>query len=239
MSSRRIGAARFGHALGDGLAMVNLSRQAIYRPSSAHSRDVFFADGDIAVLTPKLPVMDHDGSRRTPRDPRRWGTPSLAEKGGATALYAERNVRAAARRPRYLLGPSRRDTGKVFLDAMAIPEKQFREFHQVRIVACGTRWHAGMAAQFMIERLGRLPGEVDMEVNFATAIRSSIRILTVASANPAKPGPTAGGPRKRNRRGSPRWNLERMGNDPAKPTARFPRTPGGDRRGFTKDFTGT
>src|SRR5438552_9973140 len=44
---------------------------------------------------------------------------------------------------------------------MAITEKQFREFQHVRIVACGTSWHAGLAAKFMIERLARLPVEVD------------------------------------------------------------------------------
>src|SRR5207244_6630390 len=49
---------------------------------------------------------------------------------------------------------------------MAITEKQFREFQQVRIVACGTSWHAGLAAKFMIERLARLQVEVDYGSEF-------------------------------------------------------------------------
>jgi len=55
---------------------------------------------------------------------------------------------------------------KSFLDEMKITEKQFREFQNVRIVACGTSWHAALAAKFMIERLARLPVEVDYGSEF-------------------------------------------------------------------------
>ena len=44
--------------------------------------------------------------------------------------------------------------------------KEFKEFHQVRIVACGTSWHAALAGKFMIERLARIPVEVDYGSEF-------------------------------------------------------------------------
>src|SRR5438477_8748195 len=49
---------------------------------------------------------------------------------------------------------------------MQLTEKQFREFQQVRIVACGTSWHAGLAGKHMIEKLARLPVEVDYGSEF-------------------------------------------------------------------------
>src|SRR5205823_1114132 len=43
---------------------------------------------------------------------------------------------------------------------------EFKEFRQVRIVACGTSWHAALAGKFMIERLARIPVEVDYGSEF-------------------------------------------------------------------------
>ena len=44
---------------------------------------------------------------------------------------------------------------------MDITEDDFRKLSKVYIAACGTSWHAGLAGKFMIERLARLPVEVD------------------------------------------------------------------------------
>ena len=49
---------------------------------------------------------------------------------------------------------------------MDISAKEFKEFRQVRIVACGTSWHAALAGKFMIERLARVPVEVDYGSEF-------------------------------------------------------------------------
>src|SRR5262245_66009122 len=54
-----------------------------------------------------------------------------------------------------------RDTGKVLLEEMKISEQEFRRVEHVRIVACGTSWHAALSGKFMIESLARLPVEVD------------------------------------------------------------------------------
>src|SRR5438045_544206 len=44
--------------------------------------------------------------------------------------------------------------------------KDFREFKQVKIIACGTSWHAALAGKFMIEKLARIPVEVDYGSEF-------------------------------------------------------------------------
>ncbi|MGB6718977.1 MAG: glutamine--fructose-6-phosphate transaminase (isomerizing), partial [Candidatus Acidiferrales bacterium] len=41
-----------------------------------------------------------------------------------------------------------------------------RDFQNIRIVACGTSWHAGLAGKFMIERLAQVPVEVDYGSEF-------------------------------------------------------------------------
>jgi glutamine---fructose-6-phosphate transaminase (isomerizing) len=44
---------------------------------------------------------------------------------------------------------------------MEITDDEFRAARKVNIAACGTSWHAGQAGKFMIERLARIPVEVD------------------------------------------------------------------------------
>ena len=59
------------------------------------------------------------------------------------------------------LGRVSLDTGKVFLPDMKITPEEFRNATGITIAACGTSWHAGLAGKFMIERLARLPVDVD------------------------------------------------------------------------------
>jgi glutamine---fructose-6-phosphate transaminase (isomerizing) len=133
-----------------------------------HTREIFFlADGDMAVLTRNgVCVTDHDGKPvARPAHHVSWD-PIMAEKGGYKH-FMQKEIFEQPRAVRdTMLGRLSQDTGKVFLDEMQITEKQFREFQAVRIVACGTSWHAGLAGKFMIERLARMPVEVDYGSEF-------------------------------------------------------------------------
>jgi glutamine---fructose-6-phosphate transaminase (isomerizing) len=60
------------------------------------------------------------------------------------------------------------DTGRVFLlDEMKnITEADFKRITSVKIAACGTSWHAGLAGKYMIEQLARVSSEVDYASEF-------------------------------------------------------------------------
>jgi glucosamine--fructose-6-phosphate aminotransferase (isomerizing) len=64
------------------------------------------------------------------------------------------------------LGRISLDTGKVYLDEMEITAEEFRQLSKINIAACGTSWHAGLAGKFMIERLARVPVDVDYASEF-------------------------------------------------------------------------
>jgi glucosamine--fructose-6-phosphate aminotransferase (isomerizing) len=53
------------------------------------------------------------------------------------------------------------DSGKVFLEEMKLTDAQLAAMERVTILACGTSWHAGLVGKFLIEKLARLPVEVD------------------------------------------------------------------------------
>ena len=133
-----------------------------------HTRDVFFlADGDLAVITPQgVRLIDFEGRAIQRAVQHITWDPIMAEKGGFKH-FMQKEIFEQPRAVRdTLLGRISLDTGKVFLDEMDITEKEFQEFRNVKIVACGTSWHAAQAGKFLIERLAKVPVEVDYGSEF-------------------------------------------------------------------------
>src|SRR5580704_12748678 len=133
-----------------------------------HTRSIFFlGDGEMAILTPAgVRVVDFENQpvNRAPQHIT-WD-PIMAEKGGFKH-FMQKEIFEQPRAVRdTLLGRISQETGKVFLDSMEITEEEFRRFREVKIVACGTSWHAALAGKFMIERLAHLPVEVDYGSEF-------------------------------------------------------------------------
>jgi len=59
------------------------------------------------------------------------------------------------------------DTGRVFLDEMKnITETDFKQLNSIKIAACGTSLHAGLAGKYMIEQLARVNVDVDYASEF-------------------------------------------------------------------------
>ena len=52
--------------------------------------------------------------------------------------------------------------GKADLSATGLTEEKIRDIAQIDIVACGSAWHVGMAAQYVIEDLAGLPVRVEL-----------------------------------------------------------------------------
>src|SRR3954469_23297984 len=128
-----------------------------------HTRDLFFlADGDLAVITPRgVKLTDFDGNAIERQVQHVTWDPIMGEKGG----FKHFMLKEIFEQPRAVrdttLGRISLDSGKVFLDEMDITDAEFRAANKVNIAACGTSWHAGQAGKFMIERLARVPVEVD------------------------------------------------------------------------------
>ena len=129
-----------------------------------HTRDVFFlADGELAVITPDGVRLEDFSGNAVQRDIQHitWD-PIQAEKSGFKH-FMQKEIFEQPRAVRdTLLGRVSRESGRVYLgEEVELTDADFAGFRDCKIVACGTSWHAALAGKFMIERLARLPVEVD------------------------------------------------------------------------------
>jgi len=79
--------------------------------------------------------------------------------------------------------------GKVDFSSMGLDEESIKKINQVYIVACGSAYHVGMAAQYVIEELTSLPVRVELASEFRyrkmSLIKDSLVIVISQSGETA------------------------------------------------------
>ncbi|MGI8771589.1 MAG: glutamine--fructose-6-phosphate transaminase (isomerizing) [Acidobacteriaceae bacterium] len=128
-----------------------------------HTRNLYFLeDGDMAILKPSgVTLTDFDGNPvQRPVTRIQWD-PIQAEKGGYKHFMLKEIFEQPASIRETTLARISLETGKVFLAEMKISDEEFASASKINIAACGTSWHSALAGKYMIERLARLPVEVD------------------------------------------------------------------------------
>jgi glutamine---fructose-6-phosphate transaminase (isomerizing) len=133
-----------------------------------HTRDVFFLDDrEMAVVTAGGAVIS-DAQGRTVRKKiqRITWDPIMAEKAGFKHFMLKEIYEQPRAIRDTLLGRVSLESGGIFLDEMDISDQELRDCRKLHLVACGTSWHAALIGKFMIERLARVPVEVDIASEF-------------------------------------------------------------------------
>ncbi len=129
----------------------------------SHTRDVvFLGDEEMVIITRRgVEFTNFAGTPVSKATQRVLWDPIMAEKSG----YRHFMLKEIFEQPRAaedtLLGRVSVETGRVFLEEIAITEADLRNIDKVALVACGTSWHAALVGKFLIERFAGLPVEVD------------------------------------------------------------------------------
>jgi glucosamine--fructose-6-phosphate aminotransferase (isomerizing) len=133
-----------------------------------HTREfIHMEEGDLAVIAEDHVEVFDRGGERVHRPTRRvdW-TPVMAEKGGHKhfmhkEIWEQPRAVADTLRGRVLLSE-----GDVYLEGWNWTPDRVRELTRVNLLACGTSWHSALVGRHMIEKLARVPVEVDLGSEF-------------------------------------------------------------------------
>ena len=131
-----------------------------------HTREVcYLDDGEVAVLTPGSVQVYNSLLRPVEKERSHvdWEI-SAAEKGG----YEHFMFKEIMEQPKAL-----RDTifprlrgDRVVLDDLTITREELERMDRLYIIACGSSYHVGVAAKYILERLLRIPVEVTLASEF-------------------------------------------------------------------------
>ncbi len=161
----RLVAARLGNAgglvigLGEGESFVASDIPAILPETR---RVLFLEDGQLALLRAEgVHLFDLKGKPLTPQVQTIPWDPVAAEKGP----YRHFMQKEIAEQPRAITDTLRGRVdfrqGTIHLESLPLTAEEAQSLKKLTIVACGTSYHAGLVGKFLLERLARLPVEVD------------------------------------------------------------------------------
>lgn len=129
-------------------------------------RFIPLADGEIARLRRgEITVWDEAGKVvEKPVQEVTWDI-SSAEKGG----YKHFMIKEIMEQPDALaatISPRINDKNEIVLDGIHLTEEELKSIRRIAIVACGSAYHAGVVGKYLIEKLTRIPVEVDIASEF-------------------------------------------------------------------------
>jgi len=133
-----------------------------------YTRSILFLDEhEVAVVSRSgIKLLDVQGNAREPKFQEIAWDPVQAEKGGYRHFMLKEINEQPSAVGNTVLGRLSQDTDSVRLDEVGFSDELWKSFKQIRILACGTSWHAALAGKYMIEPLARIPVEVDYASEF-------------------------------------------------------------------------
>ena len=148
--------------LGQGFTMLASDVTALIR----YTREVcYLDDGEMAVLTPDGVKVYNSLVQPVEKETSHvdWEI-SAAEKGGYEH-FMFKEIMEQPKAIRDTISPRLRD-GKVVLDDVTITKEELEDLDRLYVIACGSSYHVGMAAKYILERLLRIPVEVTLASEF-------------------------------------------------------------------------
>jgi len=131
-----------------------------------YTRDVYFIENDeIACLTKEdISFFNVDGEPIEKESKHVDWDANAAEKGGYEHFMLKEMYEQPAT-VRDTLTPRLKD-GRVYIEELGMTEEEIKNISRIHIVACGSAYHTGVTAKYVIEAMARIPVEVDLASEF-------------------------------------------------------------------------
>ncbi|MEI8216932.1 MAG: glutamine--fructose-6-phosphate transaminase (isomerizing) [Eubacteriales bacterium] len=149
--------------LGEGCNFIASDIPAVLK----HVREIYLIENNETVVLTKNDVKIFNSERKeVKRDVFHvtWDA-DAAEKDG----YEHFMLKEIHEQPKAISDTLNRritEDGKIKLDGISLTKEDLAKFNKVYIVACGTAYHAGLVGKYAIEKLAKIPVEVDISSEF-------------------------------------------------------------------------
>ena len=131
-----------------------------------HTRDIYYLeDNEIVVLEKDSVKVYNKDKEEIPKEVSKvtWDI-DAAEKGG----YEHFMMKEIEEQPtalRNTISPRIKD-GKIVLDSVSLTKEDIKNIRKIYIVACGSAYHVGVVGKYVIEKMCRIPVEVQVASEF-------------------------------------------------------------------------
>ena len=164
----KIVAARMSSPLllgvGDGEYIIASDPAAVL----SHTKKVIYLeDGDIATVSEKgfrIANLNREAQEREEQE-LEWGLEE-AQKGGFPHFMMKEIFEQPESIENSIRGRLIQDEGMAKLGGLEPVRERLRSIDKVRIIACGTAYHAGLVGKYMLEEYAGVPCEVDFASEF-------------------------------------------------------------------------
>jgi glucosamine--fructose-6-phosphate aminotransferase (isomerizing) len=132
------------------------------------TRDTYILnDGEMAIVeADKVVVKDLNGKKINKEVFRVNWNAEAAEKGGFEHFMLKEIYEQPKAVRDTLRGRVSKDSDKVTFSELNWTAETFKDLKKIFIVACGTAYHAGIVGKYYIEKMARIPVEVDIASEF-------------------------------------------------------------------------
>ena len=131
-----------------------------------YTRDIYYIDnGEIAALTKDSISFFNDDGEPVEKEMHHidWDA-NAAEKGGYPHFMLK-EIYEEPKTVRDTLSPRIKD-GKVVIEELGLSDDDIRSIERIHIIACGSAYHVGVTAKYVIEDMARIPVNVDVASEF-------------------------------------------------------------------------
>jgi len=138
-------------------------------PILPHTKEVVYLDdGEIVSLSSDLSyeIINHDNDIVTPIIKELDYTIEQLEKGGYEHFMLKEIFEQDKTVLESMRGRVMPDSPIVRLSGMDKAEFELKSIQRIVFIACGTSWHSGLIAEYLIEDLARIPVEVEYASEF-------------------------------------------------------------------------
>lgn len=134
----------------------------------SHTRDiVYLEDGEVTVVyKDHVDFFNLKGEKLTKTPTKISWNIATAEKGGYEHFMLKEIHEQPSSIAQALAGRISETEGKLYLDDLGVNADILKSVNRVCIIACGTSYYAGLVGKYYIEKIAKIPVDVDLASEF-------------------------------------------------------------------------